>query len=585
MPQSLFRFSRRPNRASEIHWRTWSAETFADAERLDRPVLLNLTAVWCHWCHLMDETTYSDPALISLINEQMVAVRVDADRLPHVQDRYTAGGWPTNAFLTPTGEVLWAGTYVSAEQFQAVAEGVLSAWRDRREHLQEEIVRRRRAMEAARSRQPSVGLVRREAADDVLSAIQESYDPRNGGFGGEPKFPYAEAIELLFAQSLRSRDSSWGEMADRSLEGMLAGELADPVEGGFFRYALSADWTSPRFEKLLEVNAALLRAYALGAQVRGRADWAAAAERTVAWVESTLKLPNGLWGASQAADDEYFGANESERSGREVPLVDDVVYSNRNAEWILALADAGGRLGHDAWIQRASDAYDALLSSVFKGGVVYHCVTPDSTRSVAGLLVDLVALSQAAIMLAQSTGRKKYLDTACELVRIMEATLWADEGAFRDHPRSGDDVGALRYPDRPFELNAAAARIVLDLSLITGQRSYHALAERTLAVLSPLAGRYGVSGAAFALAVEEFFDPPLCVAIVGGAEASAELRAAALLLPHPERRVWSIAQSGQIGGRRFTADTTPAAYVCGPRYCSAAVRDAAALPEAASILS
>src|SRR5690606_40783264 len=97
MPANL-RFAPRPNRANEIGWRPWGRAAFEEAARADRPVLLNLTAVWCHWCHVMDETTYSDPALIELINAELVPVRVDADLYPHVQDRYIAGGWPTNAF-------------------------------------------------------------------------------------------------------------------------------------------------------------------------------------------------------------------------------------------------------------------------------------------------------------------------------------------------------------------------------------------------------------------------------------------------------------------------------------------------------
>ncbi|HEX6065098.1 MAG TPA: DUF255 domain-containing protein, partial [Longimicrobiales bacterium] len=145
-----FRFSPRPNRAHEIQWRSWGAKAFAEAAAANRPVLLNLTAVWCHWCHLMDETTYSDPALISLINDNFLPIRVDADKHPHVQDRYIAGGWPTNAFLTPTGEVLWSGTYVPPEEFSSVAQSVIDAWRQRHVELQQEIERRRKAMQAAR---------------------------------------------------------------------------------------------------------------------------------------------------------------------------------------------------------------------------------------------------------------------------------------------------------------------------------------------------------------------------------------------------------------------------------------------------
>ena len=123
---SIFRFSPRPNRAAEINWRPWGAESFAEAGTSDRPILLCLTAVWCFWCHRMDETTYSDPGVIAFINEHFTAIRVDADQYPHVQERYVTGGWPTNAFLTPTGEVLWSGTYIEPEQFAAVVGSLLS---------------------------------------------------------------------------------------------------------------------------------------------------------------------------------------------------------------------------------------------------------------------------------------------------------------------------------------------------------------------------------------------------------------------------------------------------------------------------
>jgi uncharacterized protein YyaL (SSP411 family) len=151
---ATFRFSPRPNRAAEIRWRDWGVDAFAEAGTQDKPILLCLTAVWCHWCHQMDETTYSDPALIQLLNEHFIPIRVDADQYPHVQERYITAGWPTNAFLTPTGEVLWSGTYIEAQQFAAVAEGVRSAWSERRTEFAVEIERGARPRECGRHRAP-----------------------------------------------------------------------------------------------------------------------------------------------------------------------------------------------------------------------------------------------------------------------------------------------------------------------------------------------------------------------------------------------------------------------------------------------
>ncbi|MFO7261579.1 MAG: DUF255 domain-containing protein [bacterium] len=577
-----FRFSPRPNRAHEIAWRPWGREAFEEAARRDRPVLLNLTAVWCHWCHVMDETTYSDPEIIDLVNRELVPVRVDADRYPHVQDRYIAGGWPTNAFLTPTGEVLWAGTYVPPDQFRAVAGGVLAAWRGRRAELQAEIERRRKALEAARSRHRPLGLVRREAADDVLTAIQEAFDPRNGGFGSAPKFPNADAVELLFVHAARGGGDPWRYMAQHTLDGMLAGELEDRIEGGFFRYATASDWTKPHYEKMLEGNAALLGVYALGAHLMGRRDWRAAAERIVAWAEATLRRPDGLWGGSQDADEEYYHLDADGRRGRAAPYVDPFSYTNWTARWIRALASAGGHLGREDWIARAAQALETLLTkAAAEDGLFYHVLpADDGDPEVHGLLADALEAAAACIAVAQATGRGEFLDRARDIVSAMQRSLWVEDGGFMDHVATGDEPGALRYRDRPFEPNALAARVLLDLAHVTGERSYRALAERILALLSPLAGRYGVSGAVFALAVEEFFEPPLRVVVVGPVAETAELRAAALALPQPDRRVWTLEKGGRIGPLTFPATDEPAAYVCGARSCSPPIHDGARLADA-----
>jgi uncharacterized protein YyaL (SSP411 family) len=573
-----FRFSPRPNRAAEIRWRPWSAETFDDAIRADRPILLNLTAVWCGWCQRMDETTYSDGELIDLINAELVPIRVDADQFPHVQERYIASGWPTNAFLTPTGEVLWAGTYVEPEEFGKVAAGVLAAWRERREELQVEIDRRRRALEAARGRQVLAGLVRREAADDVVAALLDAFDPRNGGFGDAPKFPLTDAVELLFVQAARLADEQSRSLAEQTLDGMLAGELWDDIDGGFFRYALAPDWTEPRREKLLEVNAGLLRIYALGAHLLDRRDLREVAERTVAWAEARLRLPDGLWGGSLAADEEYYALDAAARDAKAESLLDPVVYTDANAAWIRALAEAGGRLGRPEWVERAADALEVLLAAMAApGGLLYHFRAPEGKPAVPGLLTDMVEVARACVALAQATGRASFLDAARGLVAAMEAKLWAEDGGFLDHLPQAESAGALRYRERPFERNAAAARLYLDLVLATGERSYRAVAERTLALLSPAAGRYGVGGAEFALAVDEFFDPPPRVVIVGPAADAAPLRMAALALATPNRRVWTMEDGGRVGSLSFPPATAPTAYVCVESTRSRPVTDPALL--------
>jgi uncharacterized protein len=558
----IFRFSPRTNRAHEIQWRAWSASSFAEAVSANKPVLLNLTAVWCHWCHLMDETTYSDPNLIRVINENLIPIRVDADKFPHVQDRYIAGGWPTNAFLTPTGEVLWSGTYVPVEQFTSVADSVLNAWQQRHAELQVEIERRRKAMEAARGRHHLSGLVRREAADDVLTSVIDSFDGRNGGFGTDPKFPYVDAVELLYKHGFK-KDADLIRMADQTLDGMLAGELQDE-DGGFFRYAINADWTDPRREKLLVSNAMMLRGYALGAQLRGRAEWLRTADDIVGWANGNLRRSDGLWNGSQSVDG---------------GITDDVVYTNYNAAWIAALAEAGARLGKQQWVDQACGALDVLLNTMrLDNGLLAHFRSESLTDHVA-LLVDVSEVCRACIEVAQASGQNKYLGVAREVIGAAEKHLWAEDGGFWDHARSREDIAALRYRDKPFDTNAELARILNSISLLTGLKSYRALAERILALLSPQAGRYGVGAAHFALAAEEYFESPARVIIVGTGPRATELRQAALRARLPQRLVMMLPEGGRIAQFNFPTTSEPAAYLVDAHGATGALTSNAQLEE------
>ncbi|HEX6558722.1 MAG TPA: hypothetical protein VF021_04650, partial [Longimicrobiales bacterium] len=421
-------------------------------------------------------------------------------------------------------------------------------------------------LDAARARHHVSGLVRREAADDVLSATIDAYDERNGGFGSEPKFPYVDAVELLFIQGTRHNPDCL-RMAEHTLDGMIAGDLWDAAEGGFFRYATAPDWTSPRFEKLLSVNAGLLRVYALGAHVRNRAEWRSIAERTVAWVDRMLAQPNGLWAGSQAADNDYYATPVVQRGS--APPVDDVVYTTYNAQWIRALAEAGGRLERADWIDRARVALDTLIQTMrAPGDVMYHFCRPNAKPEIGFLLIDAADTAFACVAVAQATGDSAYLAHAHRIAAGMERLFWAEDGGFWERSKGAQEVGVTRYREKPFELNAECARLLNDLSLATGERGFRALAERTLAMLSPQAGRYGVSGATYAVAVEEFFEAPIRIVIVGDTADGARLRAAALQLPIANRQVWAMPQGGRIGPLNFSVQPGAAAYVATTRGVS-----------------
>lgn len=566
-----------PHHAPQIEWRRWDPAAFAAAAAQDRPVLLHLAAAWCHWCRVMDETTYADPEVVAMIRAEFVPVRVDVDRHPHVRDRYLAGGWPTVAFLTPAGDRLWAEAAVEPERLLRVGRGVLKGWREGRDDLMREVERERHAA-SARRRRGFTGIVRRETADDVLAALQDSADPGDGGFGEPPRFPAPDAVELLMVAGLGLRNPDWLGMAERHLDGMLAGELLDREEGGFYRYALARDWLDPQPEKLLTVNAGLVRAFALGANLFGRQDWRDAVERTVAWAEAALRLPSGLWAASQDADPEYFALDAEARTRRAAPGRDDALYTDANASWIRALAEAGARLARGDWIERAESALGVLLAlAVTRDDGLLHVPGDANAGAVAGLLVDHVELARAAMAVAQATGEDRGLDAARDIVAEMERLLLGDDGVFRDAEEVAGAPAPLRRRDSPPDLNGSAARLLLDLGLITGDRSYRAMAERILATLAPGVARYGAQVAGFALAVEEYFEPPLMLVLVGSREQTVELRLAAGGAPVPDRRVWTVPPGAAAGVIQPPAEPVPAAYVCVGGTCSAAATDAPAL--------
>ena len=297
-----FRFSPRPNRAAEIRWRPWGEPAFAEARRLGRPVLLSLSAVWCHWCHVMDETSYSDPRVIAAVNEHFVPVRVDNDRHPDVNRRYNMGGWPTTAFLAASGDVLTGGTYLPPDQmleslarvkafFDANQAKILALGGERAAdgdgaamaRLTGMPLRGEQAMEALGGDPDVPGDISAEVALQVV----RGFDPVCGGIGAEPKFPQPDVYAFMLAYGLLRgagdpdhvpdggsallRPARVREVVRATLTAMAGGGLYDGVEGGFFRYATQRDWSVPHYEKMLEDNARLILLYLEAVTARGGA--------------------------------------------------------------------------------------------------------------------------------------------------------------------------------------------------------------------------------------------------------------------------------------------------------------------------
>ena len=534
------RFSPRPNRAHEVPWLEWGAEAFERARAEDKPVLLSISAVWCHWCHVMDETTYSDQRVIELLRSGFIPVRVDADVRPDLDARYNAGGWPTTAILDGDGEIIAGVTYVSPGPMVEMLRRVQEAWLVNRESISEQIAGlRERGGEAA----PSAGVLSPQLFADVSEAVDAAFDEEFGGFGDPPRFPHSAALRLLLYRHRRDGDPEALRRVRFTL-GTMRGGLFDEVEGGWFRYATERDWSAPHYEKLAGDQGLLLQTLAdLARSSPDDLETAAEeAERAVEYVERTLAAPEGGFYGSQDAAEAYYALDAAGRAEREPPYVDDRVYTASTAILARGLLACGVMFRRPDWVSLGTRAVDFLWGRLRGGEAgLYHYW--DGAPNGLGLLRDQAEAALALLDAYEVTGGAGYLDAARVLARALE-TKWRDAGGgFWDLAADHDRSGLLAVPRKPLDDNAAAAEAFLRIGRLTHDEAFLEVARLTLQDLAGEAADAGLEGARYALVAERLLRYEPEIKIVGGRpelsdERAADLRAEelhreALRLPLP----------------------------------------------------
>jgi uncharacterized protein YyaL (SSP411 family) len=299
-----------------IHWHEWGQEAFALAQRENKPILLDIGAVWCHWCHVMDRESYDDADIAHIVNERFVAVKVDRDERPDIDSRYQIavsaisgqGGWPLTAFLTSDGKPFYGGTYFPPQEhygrpsFRRVLLSISDAYREKGEDVAEQA----RLVEAAiaKSDAPSgQATVSSQGVDDIVKSAVNMFDSSNGGFGNAPKFPHPSILDLLIDRYSRTKDDRIREIFTATLEKMAHGGVYDQLAGGFHRYSVDEHWIVPHFEKMSYDNSELLKNYVHAYQVTGSEFFAQVARDIIRWMNDWLSdQERGGFYASQDAD-------------------------------------------------------------------------------------------------------------------------------------------------------------------------------------------------------------------------------------------------------------------------------------------
>jgi uncharacterized protein YyaL (SSP411 family) len=325
--------------ANPVDWWPWCEEAFAEAARRDVPVLLSVGYAACHWCHVMAHESFEDPQTAALLNEHVVAIKVDREERPDVDAVYMTatqamtgqGGWPMTVFMTPQREPFFCGTYFPPDQFRQLVLNVSRAWQDQRDGVtgqarQIAAVLARNAAAVARALRGEAGGIGatglpagaegpagtappaaapfRQLTRAAVAALGRDYDAEHGGFGGAPKFPPSLVLEFLLRHHQRTAAPAAARMAGGTLEAMARGGMYDQLGGGFARYSVDAAWAIPHFEKMLYDNALLARVYAHHWRLTSSELARRVAEETCDWMLRELRTPDGGLAASLDADSE-----------------------------------------------------------------------------------------------------------------------------------------------------------------------------------------------------------------------------------------------------------------------------------------
>ena len=294
-----------------VDWYSWGDEAFEKARKENKPIFLSIGYFTCHWCHVMEKESYSDPTVAAILNKYFVSIKVDREERPDIDRLYIAyveattgsAGWPLNVLLTPDRKPFFGGTYFPPDQLKPLLQKVADAWDKQHDSITQTAGRAAEQLIQIVSKQPpATGALQPAILDQAYKQIASTYDAANGGFGGAPKFP--RPVVLCFLLRYYARTGQWEalEMTLNTLRAMERGGIHDQLGGGFHRYSTGASWLVPHFEKMLYDQAQLAIAYTEAYQITHDRFYSDTTRNILDFTLREMQQPRGAFASAEDAD-------------------------------------------------------------------------------------------------------------------------------------------------------------------------------------------------------------------------------------------------------------------------------------------
>jgi uncharacterized protein YyaL (SSP411 family) len=550
----------------KLDWQPWSDKAFSDAKHDHRFVLLDLEAVWCHWCHVMDTNTYSDPAVIKILRAHYIVVKADQDSRPDLSNRYEDFGWPATVVFDANGhEIVKRQGYLAPDEMTSMLQAIID------DPSPGPSVQLEAKLEV-----PAEPLLAASLRQQLTKNYLDGYDPQHGSWGTDQKYLDWDSVEYSLDLARRNNDSQAAHMAQQTLSEQL--HLLDPAWGGVYQYSTDGDWTSPHFEKIMQMQAENLRIYSLAYSWRGNPEYLHAAQEIRRYLKTFLTSPQGAFYTSQDADliegkhsADYFALDDAARRKLGIPRVDKHIYARENGWAIQSLVALYSATGDMQVLNDATRATRWIIANraIPNGGFRHGQHDPSGPY-----LGDNIAMARAFIALYAATGDREWLLNAESTMNFIDRNFKGDQPAGFVTSRVSTDHAYTPHPER--DENVTLARAANLLFRYTADDRYKRMSQRAMRYLAAKPVVYRPPASSVLLADLELSNEPLHLTIVGpkGDPAAHALFQEALRYPSSYKRLeWWDPNEGKLPNPdvQYPQLKVAAAFICTDRTCSAPV--------------